>query len=72
MANFQYIVIAPERWDYIANKAYGKPGMVTPLVKANPNVLITAVIPAGTILNIPILEEDQVQIDSDLLPPWLK
>jgi hypothetical protein len=72
MAIIQYIVNSPERWDNIAAKAYGNPGMIEPIVKANPNVLIIAVIPAGTVLDIPIFEDDQVQTSEDLLPPWMK
>lgn len=71
MGNFyQYLVKQPERWDNIANAAYGDPSMIAGIVEANPDVLITPLIPAGTILNIPIITEDQQTTLADDLPPW--
>lgn len=72
MANSQYTVKSAERWDNIANKAYGNPGLIEPIIDANPNVLITPIVPAGTVLEIPILEEEIVETPSESLPPWMQ
>lgn len=81
MANYQYYLNADERWDNIAIKAYGSLTIVIDsmgntvsaietIVEANPEVLIIPVVPAGTVLNIPIITDDQQIIDTALLPPW--
>ncbi len=72
MPNYQYVVTTPDRWDNIANKAYGDPGLIQGIVEANPDVDITAVIPAGTILNIPIITIEAQDTDTADLPPWLQ
>ncbi len=72
MPNYQYNVTAPERWDSIANKAYGDAGRIDEIIAANPDVEITAVVPAGTALNIPIISEDEQAITNSDLPPWLR
>ena len=66
----QYTTIDGERWDNVAYKAYGNAAMIKPIIEANPNVLITDRIPVGTVLNIPILQDEQVLTDQELLPPW--
>ncbi|MNL73910.1 hypothetical protein D3C87_1994460 [compost metagenome] len=70
MATQQYVVQVDERWDLIANKAYGNPGKSAVIIEANPNVSITDIVPAGTILEIPILEEELVKTPTESLPPW--
>lgn len=66
-----YTVETPKRWPDIANLAYGDPGKIDELLRANPNIEIEAVIPEGTILNIPIILEDtETIVSNDLLPPW--
>lgn len=74
MKTYQYPLKTDERWDNIANLAYGRPGLIEPIVRANPDVFIVPVIPAGTILEIPILEEEEVetQTSSESLPPWMQ
>lgn len=72
MANQQYKVKTNERWDNIAFKAYGDPSMIEGIVQANPDVMITAVIPAGTVLEIPILDAETVDTTSQTLPPWMQ
>ena len=72
MAIKQYPLIAPERWDNIANLAYGDPGNIEGIIAINPDVLITAIIPAGTILNIPIVEQEDLPTPATDLPPWLQ
>lgn len=71
MANLQYTVKNDERWDNLANKFYGEPGMIEIIVQANPNVPVTPIIAAGTVMAIPILEELQAVINIENLPPWM-
>lgn len=68
----QYTLKSDDRWDNIAQLAYGVPGKIEDIVALNPNVLITAVIPAGTILNIPVVEAEDAIPAAELLPPWLR
>ena len=68
MSTTTYIVQSPEKWDEVAFKAYGDPYKVGPIIEANPNVGITTVLPAGTVLNIPVVEAPEA--NKNLLPPW--
>jgi len=68
MANTIYIAVQGDRWDLIAFRAYGDALKINELIDANPNVPITDEIPAGTILNVPVLSEPV--LDTNLLPPW--
>ncbi len=70
MAVAEYIVKENDRWDTVAFKAYGDATLVAGIIEANPAVNISAVLIAGTRLSIPILEDGEIQIDSELLPPW--
>ena len=72
MANYQYPVTAPERWDNVAFKAYGDASLIEGIVDANPDVAITAIIPAGTLLNIPVITIDVQDTATASLPPWLQ
>lgn len=68
--NLQYTTLENERWDNIAFKAYGSASLSDVLIKANPEVKITAVLPIGTVLNIPVQAETSALVASNLLPPW--
>lgn len=57
-----------DRWDLVSYKAYGDPYQIASLLAANPSVPIKDVIPAGTVLNIPVIEQES--LSGDLLPPW--
>lgn len=70
MANTQYTVVDGERWDTIAQKAYGKASNFAGIIAANPLVPITAQIEGGTVLIIPILADNSIVTDLELLPPW--
>lgn len=72
MTNLQYITLEGERWDNIAFKAYGNAGLAEILIIANPSITITDVLPTGTLLNIPVKEDEAVLTNQELLPPWLK
>lgn len=64
------IVKDGDRWDTIAYKAYGDASMVSGIIEANTASVISPVLTAGMRLVIPILETGEVEIDSELLPPW--
>lgn len=70
MANTQYTVTDGERWDTIAGKAYGKASSFARIIEANPLVPITTRLEAGIVLVIPILEDNSIKTDKELLPPW--
>ena len=71
MSNFvEYVTKQGERWDTIAFKAYGDASLVNGLIEANPTIVISAILEAGTRVIVPILESGEIQIDSELLPPW--
>ena len=60
-----------ERWDNIALDVYGMASMMDVVINANPEIAIYDVIPAGTILNIPILNSSiEIKTDTERLPPW--
>jgi len=66
----EYVVKDGDRWDTVAYKAYGDASMFNNIIDANPSVVVTATLTAGTRLTIPILEDSDIVVDSQLLPPW--
>ena len=66
----QHITKENERWDNIAYEAYGDPNLINGIIEANPTVPITATLPAGIRLLVPIVESVAVEVDQTLLPPW--
>jgi nucleoid-associated protein YgaU len=71
MSDFvEYIVKDGERWDTIAQKAYGNPALYEGIIEANQSTVISPILTAGTRLKIPILNQAEIEIDSELLPPW--
>lgn len=72
MATTQHIVIDGERWDTIAEKAYGRGDLAKLIIAANPRVPITPRLIGGTVLEVPIIETNEVQTDAEKLPPWKK
>lgn len=69
MSNASYITTKGDRWDSIAYKAYGDASDFNIIQDANPNVSITDVFEGGVKLIIPI-QEETVNSNLDLLPPW--
>ena len=60
-----------ERWDNIALEVYGRASLMDKVLNANPEIALNDFIPAGTILNIPILPSSvDIKTDMELLPPW--
>jgi len=71
MANFvEYVTKQGDRWDTIAFKAYGDSTLINGLIEANTSIVISPLLEAGTRVIVPILEQGDIQIDSELLPPW--
>ena len=68
MSNTRYITKQGDRWDLIAYKAYGDATMIDILITANPGIPVDPILPEGITLNIPIVDEPEV--DKSLLPPW--
>lgn len=66
----EYITKEGDRWDTIAFSAYGDAANVSGIIESNPTVPITAVLSSGIRLLIPIIEDADVIIDAELLPPW--
>lgn len=71
MAEFvEYIVKQGDRWDTISFKAYGDPTLFNGIIEANTATIISPILETGARLIIPILDVAEIQIDSELLPPW--
>jgi phage tail protein X len=58
-----------ERWDQLAWRYYGDAYRYLPIVQANPHVPISAALPAGLTLAIPVLQPLPTTED---LPPWMR
>jgi phage tail protein X len=72
MTTFNYTVKQGEHWDTIAFKMYGSMSGINTLINANPSVPLDPVLPDGTILLIPIIDNTDSAIISQNLPPWKK
>jgi len=71
MADFvEYVAKQGDRWDTIAFKAYGDATLINGLIEANPTIVISPILEIGTRVIVPILEQGEIQINSELLPPW--
>jgi len=75
----EYITKSGDRWDIIATKAYGDPlgydtdnqeSYIDKIIAANPATIISPILEPGTRILIPILDSAEIEIDSELLPPW--
>jgi len=65
---FDYITKDSDRWDLIAYEFYSDATLYEPIIKANPDISITPILPAGLKLRIPALDQ-QNTIEFEL-PPW--
>ena len=70
MRTFNYKTIEGGTWSSVAWKMYGSMSGISTLIQANPGVPIEPVFNAGTILYIPILEDNSEVITSTNTPPW--
>lgn len=69
MASFNYTTVEGDRIDTLAAKYYGGNHGIAIIADANPAVPLTAVFPLGTVLVIPIVEDNDINKNTDL-PPW--
>lgn len=64
-----HVTTEGQRWDQLAWRYYGDAHRYLPIVQANPHVPLTAALPAGLTLAIPLLTPEPVAED---LPPWMR
>jgi len=57
-----------DRWDLLADTYYGDPLRYAPLLQANPDLGIPAILPEGVVVWVPILDEPVLGTAG--LPPW--
>lgn len=69
MEYLEHVTSEGERWDQIADRYYGDPYLMEPIIAANPYVAITPLLPAGLQLAIPLLEDTELVAPEDM-PPW--
>lgn len=66
----QHTTIEGQRWDTIALINYGSAAMMNKIIEANPGVPRYDRLPAGIVLEIPIIARTEVFVSNDRLPPW--
>ena len=64
-----HVTTEGERWDQLVWRYYGDAHRYLPIVQANPHVPISAILPAGLTLAIPVLQPLPTTED---LPPWMR
>ena len=64
--NKQYRTIQGDMWDKIANEQMGTALHMDKLIKANSEYAHIVIFPAGVVLTIPAVEEEE----DTMLPPW--
>lgn len=65
----EHITRTNDRWDLLAWEYYGDATLYERIIAANPEVMISPVLPPGIRLVIPVLEDADV-IAAEELPPW--
>ncbi len=68
--SFNYTVRQGETWSSIAWNMYGSMSGIKILIEANPGVPIDTILPDGTTLIVPILDDSDSVILTTKLPPW--
>lgn len=63
-----YTTKAGDMWDQIAYNEYGSTAHTAKLIAANPTYADIFFFPAGITLEVPALDESDV--DSSFVPPW--
>ncbi|MGG6295303.1 tail protein X [Leptolyngbya sp. AN02str] len=66
----ELVTVEGQRWDAIANLAYGNPYGYEPILRANPQWLGVDRLPGGTVLQIPVIDQPAVTMTREQLPPW--
>lgn len=68
--SIQHTTIEGQRWDTIALINYGTAALMNKIIEANPGVRRDDRLPAGIILEIPIIPNINEVTSNDKLPPW--
>lgn len=69
MSSYTEIILKEDtRWDTVSYQVYGTVDRIPDIAEANPTVALDVLIPAGTRLYIPVVE--QAALNTELLPPW--
>lgn len=63
-----YITSEGDRWDSIADKAYGDVTKMDKIIDANPDLALVAEFRDGVTITLPIIPESETQTSN--LPPW--
>lgn len=66
-----YTTVSGDEWDGICYKVYGSGGemVMDKVMASNPSHIDKVVFPAGIVLNMPEVENEQKSND---LPPWMR
>ncbi len=68
----EHITREGDRWDQLAWEYYGDATQYERIVAANIHVDIIPILPAGIVLNIPVIDEPPAELsETEELPPWL-
>ena len=70
MSSVNHVCAQGQTWGYIANFYYGSMAGIKTLIAANPSVPIDTILPYGTTLVIPIVEDTDAALITSKLPPW--
>ncbi|OQS39769.1 hypothetical protein B0T40_03270 [Chromobacterium haemolyticum] len=70
MEYLEHITSAGERWDTLAWEYYGDAAQMSPIIEANPQLRILPALSAGLVVRIPVLEDDDLALAEEDLPPW--
>lgn len=57
-----------DMWDDIAYNLYGSSAHTGKLIKANQDYVDTYIFPAGVVLDVPDLNDNDIEIS--VIPPW--
>ncbi len=67
----EHITADGDRWDFLAWKYYGDPYAYEGIIRANPEIPIIPILPAGIRLLIPVLDPPTTTVPvPDGMPPW--
>ncbi|KHS86753.1 tail protein X [Pectobacterium aroidearum] len=71
MRYIEHVTKMGDRWDLLSQHYYGDPLGYDRIIMANPHVAVTPSLPSGTVLLIPMIEQDEVE-NAEEVAPWLR
>ncbi|KHS67354.1 tail protein X [Pectobacterium brasiliense] len=71
MRYIEHVTKMGDRWDSLSQHYYGDPLGYDRIIMANPHVAVTPSLPSGTVLLIPMIEQDEVE-NAEEVAPWLR